>query len=106
MSFPGVLDSHTHWGYRGDFAVQCESDSRAAAIGGTTTALLLQRIQPGQFPELRRLGQAHSTIDFVFSPAIFSEATAAHLEEAIADWGCPSVKFYLAYRADPRGSAR
>ena len=21
---PGVIDSHTHWGYRGDFAVQCE----------------------------------------------------------------------------------
>jgi dihydropyrimidinase len=95
---PGALDSHTHWGYRGDFAVQCESDSRAAAIGGTTTALLFHRIPPGQFQELRRLGEMRSTVDFVFSPAIFSEATSAHLEEAITDWGCPSFKFYLAYR--------
>jgi dihydropyrimidinase len=98
---PGALDSHTHWGYRGDFAVQCESDSRAAAIGGTTTALLFHRIEPGQFPELRRLGEARATTDFTFSPAIFSEATAAPVEEAITAWGCPSFKFYLAYRRIP-----
>lgn len=98
---PGGLDSHTHWGYRGDFGVQCRSDSRAAAIGGVTTALLLQRVQPGQFPELRRLAEALSTIDFVFSPAIFSEVTAGFIEEAIEQWGCPSFKFYLAYRRIP-----
>src|SRR5918996_4510697 len=98
---PGAVDPHTHWGYRGDFGVQCESDSRAAAIGGTTTALLFHRIQPGQFPELRQLGEARSTVDFVFSPAIFSEATAGPMEEAITAWGCPSFKFYLAYRRLP-----
>ncbi len=43
---PGVLDSHTHWGYRGDFAVQCALDSRAVAIGGVTTAPLLHRVRP------------------------------------------------------------
>lgn len=21
---PGALDTHTHWGYRGDFGIQCE----------------------------------------------------------------------------------
>ena len=98
---PGALDSHTHWGYRGDFGVQCASDSRAAPIGGVTTALLLQRIEPGQFPELKQVAVQRSTIDFVFSPAIFSEPTAASIEEAIERWGCPSFKFYLAYRRLP-----
>jgi len=98
---PGALDPHTHWGYRGDFGTQCRSDSRAAAIGGVTTALVLHRIQPGQFPELRRQGEASSVIDFVFSPAVFSEATAACVEDAIEAWGCPSFKFYLAYRRIP-----
>jgi dihydropyrimidinase len=95
---PGAIDSHTHWGYRGDFAIQCRSDSRAAALGGVTTALLYHRIPPGGFPELKRLGEALSTIDFAFSPAIFDEATAACLEQIIEQWGCPSLKFYLAYR--------
>lgn len=98
---PGVLDSHTHWGYRGDFVVQCESDSRAAAIGGVTTALLLHRVPPGGFDELLRLGETHSTIDFIVSPAIFNEATASFVEESITQWGCPSFKFYLAYRRIP-----
>jgi dihydropyrimidinase len=95
---PGAVDSHTHWGYRGDFGIQCRSDSRAAAIGGVTTALLLQRMQPGQFPELKALGETLSTVDFVFSPAIFNEATADCIEEAVEHWGCTSFKFYLAYR--------
>lgn len=98
---PGAVDSHTHWGYRGDFGVQCASDSRAAALGGVTTALLLHRIQPGEFDGLRRLGEERSAIDFVFSPAIFNEPSAALIDEAIERWGCPSFKFYLAYRRIP-----
>ena len=98
---PGALDAHTHWGYRGDFGIQCESDSRAAAIGGTTTALLLQRMAPGQFPELKRIGEELSLIDFVMSPAIHSEETSAFIEESIEEWGCPSFKFYLSYRNVP-----
>ena len=98
---PGALDTHTHWGYRGDFGIQCESDSRAAAIGGTTTALLLQRMEPGQFPELKRIGEELSIIDFVMSPAIIGEETAAFVEESIEEWGCPSFKFYLSYRSIP-----
>jgi dihydroorotase-like cyclic amidohydrolase len=27
---PGVLDNHTHWGYRGDFGVQCRSAAQEA----------------------------------------------------------------------------
>lgn len=95
---PGALDTHTHWGYRGDFGVQCESDSRAAAIGGVTSALLLQRIIPGQFAELKQIGETRSTIDFIFSPSIVDEATSAFVEESIEQWGCPSFKFYLSYR--------
>ncbi len=102
---PGVLDSHTHWGYRGDFAIQCESDSRAAAIGGITTALLLHRVAPDGFADVQRLGEAHSTVDFIVSPAIFSEATASRIEELVEGRGCPSFKFYLAYRRIPGAPA-
>jgi dihydropyrimidinase len=55
-------------------------------------------MRPGQFAELKRQGETLSTIDFVFTPTIFNEATAAFIEEAIERWGCPSFKFYLAYR--------
>jgi dihydropyrimidinase len=102
---PGAVDSHTHWGYRGDFGIQCRSDSRAAAIGGVTTALLLHRFQPEQFADLRRQGETLSTVDFAISPAIFNEATAACIEEAVQQWGCVSFKFYLAYRRIPGARA-
>jgi dihydropyrimidinase len=98
---PGVIDSHTHWGYRGDFAVQCASDSRAAAIGGVTTALLLHRVPPGGFDEVRGLGETHSVIDFIVSPAIWNEATAGAVDDLVERCGCTSFKFYLAYRKIP-----
>jgi len=102
---PGVLDTHTHWGYRGDFAVQCRSDSRAAAVSGVTTALLLHRIQPGEFAKLKHLGESLSTIDFAVSPTIFNEAMVDCIEEAVEQWGCSSFKFYLAYRDLPGAPA-
>ncbi|MBI3967650.1 MAG: amidohydrolase family protein [Chloroflexi bacterium] len=98
---PGAIDSHVHWGYRGDFAVQARSDSRAAALGGVTTAHLLHRIPPGHFEEFRRLGESCSIVDFIFTPTVIDEATAAIVDEMIVDWGCPSVKFYLGYRGMP-----
>jgi dihydropyrimidinase len=63
--------------------------------------LLYHRIEPGQFSELKRLGEERSTIDFAFTPAIFNHSTAAYIEEAIEQWGCPSFKFYLAYKKGP-----
>ncbi|CAN5777663.1 amidohydrolase family protein [soil metagenome] len=98
---PGAVDTHVHYGFRGDWAEHCRSDSWAAAFGGTTSTLILQAMAPGQFHELRRLGEENSYCDFIFSPDITSEETMAFIEESVEEWGCPSFKFFLAYRDVP-----
>lgn len=98
---PGAIDTHMHWGYTGDWSEQCRLDSGSAAIGGVTTAHVMHRFQPGQFPELKALAIENAVIDFMLTPTVFSDETAAFIEEAIEEWGCPSWKFYLAYRDRP-----
>ncbi|MFQ5426481.1 MAG: hypothetical protein ACE5EV_05335, partial [Gaiellales bacterium] len=96
---PGCVDSHTHWGYKGDFADQCRADSRAAALGGTTTVHLLHRATPGGIHEARRIAGDLSSVDFFMTPSVFDPQTAAQVPEWMDGEGHPSIKFYLAYRA-------
>ena len=102
---PGAIDTHMHWGYKGDWSDQCRLDSGSAAIGGVTTAHVMHKFQPGQFPELKALAIENTIIDFMLTPTVFSEETATFIEEAIEEWGCPSWKFYLAYRDLPDAPA-
>ena len=98
---PGAIDSHVHWGYKGDFVDQCRDDSRAALVGGTTTVHLLQRAAPGGYPQAIEDASAVSAVDFFMTPSVFDAETSQIVGDAVADWGCPSIKFYLAYRALP-----
>ncbi|MPZ61000.1 MAG: amidohydrolase family protein [Propionibacteriales bacterium] len=98
---PGVIDTHTHWGYRGEFANDARTDSAAAAIGGTTTAHVLHRVPAGAYERFRDAAAAHSVIDFLLTPTVFNEATAQMIPQAIEQWGCRAFKFYLAYRDLP-----
>ena len=98
---PGAIDTHMHWGYKGDWVEQCRGDSRSAAIGGVTTAHVMHKFQPGQYAELKALAIENAMIDFMLTPTVFNEDTAAFIEEAIEEWGSPSWKFYLSYRDRP-----
>ncbi|MEA3292251.1 MAG: hypothetical protein U9Q71_08150, partial [Pseudomonadota bacterium] len=98
---PGAIDTHMHWGYKGDFADQCRLDSGSAAIGGITTAHVMHRFQPGQFHELKAIAVENAMVDFMLTPTVFNDETAVFIEEAIEEWGCPSWKFYLSYRDRP-----
>ena len=91
---PGAIDTHVHWGYKGDWSDQCRLDSGSAAIGGVTTAHVMHKFQPGEFHELKALALKSTLIDFMSTPAVF-------IEEAVEEWGCPTCKFYLAYRDGP-----
>lgn len=98
---PGAIDTHTHWGYRNAFEDDAHSDSRAAVLGGTTTAHVMHRIAPGDLPRLRDLAVEAASLDFVLTPAVYDEATAAEIPRAIEEWGCRAFKFYLAYKPSP-----
>ncbi len=96
---PGVIDTHVHWGYKGDFVEQCRADSRAALVGGTTTMHLLHRAPADEYPHVLERAKQHSAADFFMTPSVYDESTADHVRAAVTEWGCPSIKFYLAYRA-------
>lgn len=98
---PGVIDTHTHWGYRGEFADDARTDSAVAALGGTTTAHVIHRVPPGAFEQLRSTAAARSVIDFAITPTIYDAATSDLIPQAIEEWGCRAFKFYLAYKDLP-----
>jgi len=98
---PGAIDTHTHWGYRNEFVDDARTDSRTAVLGGTTTAHVMHRFAPGEFPELRDQALGAASLDFVLTPAVYDEATAALIPQAIEEWGCRAFKFYLAYKPSP-----
>jgi dihydropyrimidinase len=108
---PGGIDPHTHWGNFGDFIADAHAESRAAAKGGTTTALLFQRIaaddggsaDTGRFTNLAyqevvALAESESIIDFSFSPIVHDAESASRIDSLSIDHGCSNFKFYLAYR--------
>lgn len=98
---PGAVDTHTHWGYRNAFDEDAASDGRAAVLGGTTTAHVMHRVPPGDFAHLRDLAIASTSLDFVLTPAIHDEATAAEIPRAVEEFGVRAFKFYLAYKPSP-----
>ena len=48
--------------------------------------------------ETKEVAERLSSVDFVTTPIISNEETAAYLEEAIEEWGCSRFKFFLGYR--------
>ncbi len=97
---PGVVDPHVHLGFLSTFEEQCEADTRAGAIGGVTSMQIFIQIKTKErFDSLRSAAEELSLIDFAFSPAIRSADDAAILDKAITEWGVPSFKFFMAYRA-------
>ena len=110
---PGTIDPHTHWGNFGDFEGDCRQESKNAALGGTTTALLFQKVKAEShaFPEYssaslpfeiqREIGDRTSYIYYGFNPIVHDEVTAEEIRHLAEKCGSPAVKFYLAYRNIP-----
>jgi dihydropyrimidinase len=97
---PGAIDPHTHWNRDGDIAAHCALDTRAAALGGVTTALVFERALPATLEILKRTAESLATIDFVLTPILFNESGIAVIDELV-ERECSSFKFYLAYRNLP-----
>lgn len=107
---PGAIDPHTHWGNFGDFEGDCARESENAAIGGTTTALLFQKVAAASssypdyktsslsFEEQQQIGDRSSHINFGFNPIVHDQVTAHEIIDLAARCGSPAIKFYLAYR--------
>src|SRR6266513_2699777 len=79
LGFPGCVDAHMHIGIYQDLAQDAVSESKAAALGGTTTSL--NHIRTGQcnlnrggpyrqfMPEVLRLSEGNYWVFFVYDTA-------------------------------------
>lgn len=107
---PGLLDAHVHLGPGGldwpKTAADFRTESRAAAYGGVTTALVFLFSLESYLPVLDDLigwGETNSVIDFAFHAGINTPEQIAQIP-ALVDHGITSFKhFFTAYRHDGGG---
>jgi allantoinase len=107
LIFPGVVDAHQHWGIYNPLAEDTQTESRASAQGGVTTALTYMRT--GQyylnkggayadfFPEVLDASAGRSYIDYAFHLAPMSKEHIGEIPELAADQGVTSFKIFMFY---------
>lgn len=106
-AFPGVVDAHQHWGIYNPLDVDAASESRASAQGGVTTALNYMRT--GQyylnrggsyeefFPEVLKLTEGRSHIDYAFHLAPMSSSHIGEIGSIVDSFGVTSFKIFMFY---------
>ncbi|MCF6475716.1 hydantoinase [Nonomuraea sp. MG754425] len=107
LAFPGVVDAHQHWGIYHPLPEDTESESRASAQGGVTTALTYMRT--GQyylnrggpyaefFPEVLKQAEGRAYVDYGFHLAPMSSGHIDELPELVERFGVPSFKIFMFY---------
>ena len=107
LAFPGSVDAHTHMGIYQPLDEDAVTESKAAAVGGTTT--VLNYIRTGQyylnkggayeefFPEVLELIDGRSHVDYAFHLAPMQ---ASHIDEIpllVERFGVTSFKIFMFY---------
>ncbi|MEU1983610.1 dihydroorotase family protein [Nocardia sp. NPDC019395] len=107
LVFPGVVDAHQHWGIYNPLAEDTQTESRASAQGGVTTALTYMRT--GQyylnkggayadfFPEVLDASAGRSYIDYAFHLAPMSKEHIGEIPDLASDQGVTSFKIFMFY---------
>lgn len=107
LAFPGVVDAHQHWGIYNDLELDTETESRASAQGGVTTALNYMRT--GQyylnkggayvdfFPEVLAKSEGRAYVDYGFHLAPMMAKHIDEIPELVRTFGVPSFKVFMFY---------
>lgn len=96
---PGVIDPHVHFGF-GSPETDFETESRNAALGGTTTVLSFHRSRDirESFEAARDRAESQSCIDFGFHFGITSNLHVETLDDISHRFGVSSYKLYMMYK--------
>lgn len=96
---PGLIDPHVHFGF-GSPETDFETESRFAALGGTTTVLSFHRSADirESFEKVRDRALSQSCVDFGFHFGITSNLHVDTLEETSRRFGVSSYKLYMMYK--------
>jgi allantoinase len=107
LAFPGVVDTHQHWGIYNPLADDAHSESRACAQGGVTTGITY--IRTGQyylnesgpydelFPNILRAAEGRAFIDYAFHVAPMMKTHIAEIPLLIEKYGVTSFKIFMFY---------
>lgn len=107
LVFPGSVDAHSHWGIYNPLDEDAVSESRAAAQGGTTTALTY--IRTGRYylnrggpyaefmPEVLALAEGRAHVDYGFHVAPIERSHIDELPLLVEEFGIPSYKIFMFY---------
>jgi allantoinase len=102
-----VVDAHQHWGIYNELGADTESESRACAQGGVTTALTYMRadqyyLNKGGdygtfFPEVLVTSQGRAHVDYGFHLAPMMSRHIEEIPELVEKFGVPSFKVFMFY---------
>ena len=106
-AFPGAVDAHCHWGIYNPLAEDAVTESRAAAQGGTTTAMTY--IRTGQYylnkggpyadflPEVLDTTRGRAFVDYAFHLAPMQSSHIDEIPLLIEQFGVTSYKVFMFY---------
>jgi len=98
-TLPGVIDPHVHFGF-GSPETDFETESRSAALGGTTSVISFHRSADirDSFDAVKARAESQSCIDFGFHFGITSRLHVDTLDEISRRFGVNSYKLYMMYK--------
>jgi len=93
---PGVIDPHIHLGIFNDFALECETETRAALAGGVTTVGVFmggdQSYLP-MLPDMINTVEQKASTDLMFHLSIFTDEQMAEMDKYYEEFGVPPSSF-------------
>jgi allantoinase len=107
LAFPGLVDSHMHVGIYNYLPEDAVTESKAAAMGGVTTAITYFRsgklyLNKGGsyrdfFPEVLSLSDGNYWVDYAYHLAPISPSHIDEMEMLATEFGVPSFKIFMFY---------
>ena len=107
LAFPGLVDAHMHVGIYQPLAQDAITESKAAAMGGVTTAMTYFRtgeyyLNKGGpyrdfFPEVLALSQGNYWVDYGYHLAPINQKHIEEMPMLMTDFGVSSFKIFMFY---------
>ncbi len=107
LVFPGLVDAHMHVGIYSPLADDAQTESKAAAMGGVTSALTYFRT--GQYylnkggpysefyPEVLEISSGNYWVDYAYHLAPIASSHIDEMESLLVDHGVSSFKIFMFY---------
>ena len=107
LAFPGLVDAHMHVGIYSPLAEDAVTESKAAAMGGVTSALTYFRtgdyyLNKGGpyrefFPEVLALSAGKYWVDYAYHLAPINRPHIDEMPALLTDYGVSSFKIFMFY---------